>query len=451
MTPSKRFSGSEEIFDYYMGFVNVEKGQKTEFKLDRMRELCARLGRPEAASPSVHIAGSKGKGSVSTMIARILEAAGHRVGLYTSPHLLRWKERISLAGEEMGEELLVEAAEELRPLIEGKGPEAFAGGELPTYFELTTLTAFLAFRRAGCDRMVLETGMGGRLDSTNVAPSSASVITPIELEHTEWLGDTIPKIAFEKAGIIKPGKPCFVSPQAPEALEVFKKTCAERGSELFEVQRLARIEEVEVTRRGTEATISFEGGKPWAGRERFRTPLVGAVQAENMALAILAAASLEPGLGPETARRGLEKALLPARFQVLELEPPVVLDGAHTPLSTRLCLESFDRIFPGPAALLFACAHDKKHAEMASILRPRFSRVTVTRPGTFKQSYPERVAESFGLAEGGCRLIEDTGEAVRAARAEAAELGLPLLVAGSFYLCSEAAQILEPGAKADSF
>jgi dihydrofolate synthase/folylpolyglutamate synthase len=443
MTTKKRFAGSDEIFDYYMGFVNVEKGQKTEFKLDRMRDLCARLGHPEASSPSIHVAGSKGKGSVSTMIARILEAAGHRAGLYTSPHLLRWKERISLAGDEMPEEFLVEAAEELSPLVEGKTAADFVGDELPTYFELTTLTGFLAFRRASCDRMVLETGMGGRLDSTNVAPSSASVITPIELEHTEWLGDTIPKIAFEKAGIIKPGKPCYVSRQRPEALEVFERACAERGSQLFDASRLAKIEGLEVDRRGTEAAISFAGGKPWAGRERFRAPMVGAVQAENMALAILAASSIEPGLDPETARRGLARAVLPARFQVLNLDPPVVLDGAHTPLSTRLCLDSFNRIFPGPAALLFACAHDKKHEEMAAILRPRFARITVTRPGTFKQSQPERVAESFGLGQGGCTLIEDTQEAVRQARAEAAELGLPLLIAGSFYLCSEAAKILE--------
>jgi dihydrofolate synthase / folylpolyglutamate synthase len=443
MTMNKRFAGSEEVFAYYMGFVNVEKGQKTEFKLDRMRDLCAQLGHPEAASISIHVAGSKGKGSVSTMIARILEAAGRRSGLYTSPHLLRWKERISLAGDEMPEEILVDAAEELRPLVEGKTAADFVGEELPTYFELTTLTGFLAFRRAACDRMVLETGMGGRLDSTNVAPAAASVITPIELEHTEWLGDTIPKIAFEKAGIIKPGKPCYISRQRPEAREVFERACAERGCELFDASRLAQISELEVDSRGTEAVIAFADGRPWAGRERFRAPLVGAVQAENMALAILAAASIEPDLDPETARRGLARAVLPARFQVLALDPPVVLDGAHTPLSTQLCLDSFNRIFPGPAALLFACAYDKKHEEMAAILRPRFAHITVTRPGTFKQSYPEKVAESFGLSQGGCRLVEDTQEAVRQARAEAAELGLPLLIAGSFYLCSEAAKILE--------
>lgn len=454
MSGIKRFSGSEEIFDYYMSFVNVEKGDHTEFKLDRMRELCAALGHPENAEPSVHVAGSKGKGSVSTMTARILEAAGHRVGLYTSPHLLRWKERMSLAGDEMPEKFIIEGAEKILPLVEGKEDADFAGGQKPTYFELTTLNAFLAFRYAGCDRMVAEVGMGGRLDSTNVISPMASIITPIELEHTEWLGDTIAKIAGEKAGIIKPGVPVFISRQKAEAHEVFVRTAAERGSQLFDAAKLVEIRDLEVDRKGTSAVLRFapEAGLPWSEDESFRVPLVGEVQAENMALALLAAAHVEPGLTPETARRGLAKASLPARFQILNLEPPVVLDGAHTPLSTQLCLDSFSRIFgDSPAVLLFACAHDKKHAEMASILKSRFNHIIVTKPGSFKKSDPELVAASFGLKEGGCKLIEDTRTAVSAARDLAEKLGEPLLIAGSFYLCSEAAQMLEPPQKVDKY
>ncbi len=454
MSGNKRFSGSEEIFDYYMSFVNVEKGDHTEFKLDRMRQLCAALGHPENAEPSVHIAGSKGKGSVSTMIARILEAAGHRVGLYTSPHLLRWKERMSLAGDEMPEKFIIEGAQEILPLVEGKTDKDFAGGQKPTYFELTTLNAFLAFKHAGCDRMAVEVGMGGRLDSTNVITPLASVITPIELEHTEWLGDTIAKIAGEKAGIIKPGVPCFISRQKPEAHEVFERIASERGSKLFDAAKLVTIDNFSIDKSGTTAALRFapEAGVPWSGIESFRVPLVGEVQAENMALALLAAAHVEPGLTAETCRRGLEKASLPARFQVLDLEPPVVLDGAHTPLSTQLSLDSFNRIFgSSPAVLLFACAHDKKHAEMASILRPRFAHIFVTKPGTFKKSDPELVARSFGIKEGGCKLIEDTQAAVNAARDLAKKLGQPLLIAGSFYLCSEAAQMLEPPQKVDRY
>lgn len=433
------FTGSDEVFQYLLGFVNVEKGQKTEFKLDRMRELSESLGSPERAYPCIHVAGSKGKGSVSIMTARILEAAGRTCGLYTSPHLLRWKERISLAGSEMDEDLILRAMEEVFPLVDGLPPEAFHGAELPTYFELTTLVSFLAFRLGACDAAVIETGLGGRLDSTNIVDSAASVITPIELEHTEWLGDSLGKIAFEKAGIIKPGKPCFLASQPAEAMEVFVATCKERGSPLFPVGEAAKVELLGLDLSGTEARIAIEGGGPLARPSVYRSPMVASVQAENMALAILAARVLEPGLEPETARRGLARASLPARFQILGTEPPVVLDGAHTPNSIRLCLESFDRLFPGPADLLFACAHDKHHAQMAAILEGRFREVTVTRPGLFKPSEPEAVARSFGLGEGRCRLIEDTAEALAHARSQAAAGGRALLVAGSFYLCSEAA------------
>ena len=440
-----RFTNSDEVFDYLMGFVNVEKGQKTEFKLDRMRNLCAQLGRPESAYRAIHVAGSKGKGSVSAMTASILGASGLRTGLYTSPHLLRWKERMSLAEGEMPEELILEAMASLLPLVEGKGHEAFVGGELPTYFELTTLVAFQAFRLAGCEAAVIETGLGGRLDSTNVVDSVASVIMPIELEHTEWLGDTIAKIAYEKAGIIKSGKTCVVSSQRPEAFEVFAATCAERGSPLWDVRKKARIHESTVDRGGTEALLSFDLPGPLAVPRRYRSPLVGSVQAENMAIAILAASILEPELEAETVARGLARARLPARFEILDLEPPVILDGAHTPASIRLCLESFTRLFPGPADLVFACAQDKKHEEMAAILKASFASITITRPGTFKQSKPDEVARSFGLEAGACALIPDTEEALLEARKAAKASGRPLLVAGSFYLCSEAARLFGPG------
>lgn len=441
---TRQFRTTDEVFEYLLGFVNVEKGQKTEFKLDRMRELSDALGRPERAYPSIHVAGSKGKGSVSVMTARILEAAGRKCGLYTSPHLLRWKERISLAGTEMDEDLILRAMAEVLPLVDGLPPEAFHGGELPTYFELTTLVGFLAFRLAGCDAAVIETGLGGRLDSTNIVDSAATIITPIELEHTEWLGDSLAKIAYEKAGIIKPGKPCFLASQPPEAQEVFVTACRERQSPLFPVAEAARIELVGLDRKGTEARIALQGPGPLSEALVYRSPMVASVQAENMALALLAARALVPDLDPATARAGLARASLPARFQILATEPPIVLDGAHTPNSIRICLESFNRLFPGPADLLFACAHDKHHAQMAGILKDRFQEVTITRPGRFKPSEPEAVATSFGLRDGRCRLIDDTAEALAQARGAARAGARPLLVAGSFYLCSEAASAWEP-------
>jgi dihydrofolate synthase/folylpolyglutamate synthase len=381
------------------------------------------------------------------MAARVLEAAGFRTGLYTSPHHLRWKERISLAGDPMPEEILIEAMDEVLPLVDGKAPGDFPGAEMPTYFELTTLVGFCAFRLAGCERVVLETGLGGRLDSTNVASSAASLITPIELEHCEWLGDTIPQIAYEKAGIIKPGRPCYLSRQALEAREVFARVCAERGSELREAPVLAPVRDLAIGREGTRATILLAPGsraRAALGLEAIElsTPLIGAVQAENMALASLATVEVEPRVGAEALERGLAKAYLPARFELLGLDPPVVLDGAHTPSSVRYTLESFELLFPRPRALLFACARDKKHAEMAGILADRFDLVTVTRPGDFKQSHPEAVHASFEHFNPRARCEPDFEAAIRSARAQAAAAGMPLLVTGSFYLCAEAARIL---------
>ena len=449
--PSQSFASSDDIFDYLMRFVNVEKGQKTEFKLDRMRHLCERLGDPQNAYYSVHVAGSKGKGSVSAMIARILQASGLRVGLYTSPHLLRWKERISLAGDEMPEKSLLSAMDELFPLIDGKTAADFPGGELPTYFELSTLVGFCAFRIAGCEAAVIETGLGGRLDSTNVVQSAASVITPIELEHTEWLGDTIPQIAFEKAGIIKPGKPCFLSPQSPEAREVFERVCSQRRSPLREFSQFGSMAAPTLAKDGTSATLVFDDTWPQASRFKagpgpvrleVRTPLVGAVQAHNMALAVMAATEVEERVGREAIVAGLGRSSLPARFQILGLDPPVILDGAHTPTSVRLALETLETLFPGPKDLLFACAHDKRHEEMATILAAHFETITVTRPGSFKQSDPRVVFDSFARRSHACRLIENYGEAIRSSRELAAAGGKPLLIIGSFYLCAEATALI---------
>jgi dihydrofolate synthase/folylpolyglutamate synthase len=447
---SARFSDTDELYDFLLRFVNVEKGQKTVFKLDRMRWLCLALGDPQSSYRTLHVAGSKGKGSVSCMIARILESAGHRVGLYTSPHSMRWKERISLAGDEMPEEAILAAADEVLSLVDGKLPSDFPGGELPTYFELTTLIAFCAFRLSGCDRAVIETGLGGRLDSTNVVDSCASVITPIELEHCEWLGDTIPLIAAEKAGIIKPGKACYLSRQPAEARAVFARACEERGSPLRELGSLAAAEGIELAEDGTRALIRFAAGSPLAGRFpggiEARTPMIGAVQAENMALALLAAAETEgSAVDGEAARLGLARAFLPARFQVLSRSPPIVVDGAHTPASIRLALGSFAALFPGPACLLFACAEDKNHRDMAAALAARFDRVTLTRPGTFKKGDLAALSRSFAEAGAAFRVIEDHGAAIAFAREEAGSLGLPLLVTGSFYLCSEFAKAMTAG------
>jgi len=441
-----RFSDLDALYARLLEYTNVERGQKTELRLDRMRSLCTALGEPQSSGAAYHVAGSKGKGSVSIMIARALEASGFRVGLYTSPHFISWKERMSLAGEEIPDAVIISAAEEVFSAIDELAAGSLPDGEAPTYFELTTLIAFCAFRASGCDRVVLETGLGGRLDSTNVVDPVASVITPIELEHTEWLGDTIAAIASEKAGIIKPGRPCYIGRLRPEGRTAIERRSAELAAPLRDATALVAVSGVDVSPGGTTASLAFAPRSPLAARFpsglRVATPLVGAVQAENMALAVLAVAETEERVDAAAAASGLARAFLPARFQVLPLDPPVVLDGAHTPDSVALALDSFERLFPGPKALLFACAEDKKHGPMAAVLAPRFDRITLTRPGSFKASDLSAVEASFRTAGADPRADPDFARAIRDARAQAAAMGLPLLVTGSFYLCAEAYKAL---------
>jgi len=448
---NNHFRSTEEVFHYLMQYVNVEKGQKTEFKLDRMNALADALGKPHEGRLTIHVAGSKGKGSVSAMCAAILEAAGYRTGLYTSPHLIRWKERITLAGKEIEESVLLSGMDMLMPHIEGRKPEDFPGGEAPTFFELTTLLSFIVFRSLGCTAQVIETGLGGRLDSTNIVESDCAVITPIELEHTQFLGDTIAKIAFEKAGIIKPGKPVCIAPQRAEAEPVFAGRAKALSSPLLRLGVDLEMSNAAIDRHGTSCTLKASGNVVRALPEvlggqglAVRSPMVGSIQAQNMGLAVLAAGIVLPGLEGRAIREGLSRAVLPARFEVLESDPPVILDGAHTPDSVRLALSSMNTLFPGPKTLLFACAHDKNHEEMAKVLTGSFERIFITKPGTFKVSEPEAVFRSFSSKTDNVQLVQETAEAVHLAFAYAQERGYPLLVTGSFYLCAEARATLYP-------
>lgn len=463
--PRARFASSDDVFQYLLGYVNVEKGQKTEFKLDRMLFLAALLGNPHTGRLTIHIAGSKGKGSVSTMCANILHAAGMRVGIYTSPHLLRWKERIAFAGKEMPESTLIRAMEEVLPFVEGRSADFFPGEELPTYFELTTLVAFCAFRAAGCNAQVIETGLGGRLDSTNIVDPDVAAITPIELEHTQFLGDSIAKIAFEKAGIIKSGKPVCIAIQKPEARIVFESKAEAMGSRLYSLGSDINFDRIHIDAEGTSCRLFRAEGSaappdsllasdlssalPAEGLE-VRCPMIGAIQAQNMALAVLTSICALQGTGTRHAgkavsaaiREGLAASTLPARFELAGRDPAIVLDGAHTPESVRLTMDTMSTLFPGPKVLLFACAYDKRHAEMAAILAPRFEAIIVTKPGDFKVSDPRAVFGSFAALRPDTAFEEETRAAIIKAVAESEERDAALLVTGSFYLCAEAKAFL---------
>lgn len=432
------FRGSSDVFAWLDGFINLERGQTgRSFRLDRMELVCRAAGNPERCAPAVHVAGSKGKGSVTSMAASILDAAGIGTALYVSPHVVDYRERLGRARGPFPEDVYAAAGEELRTAVEGlleQGGGLLPGGEEPTFFELMTALYFLCARRDGCRALAVETGMGGRLDATNVLDPRACAITPIELEHVEYLGTTIAAIAGEKAGIMKPGRPLVLAAQAPEALAVFRAAAAERGSALHYLPEVARVEDVDVDRDGTSARVSAPA--VLARPLDLRLSLVGRVQASNAAQAALLVKLAFPAVDEAAIEEGLSRATLPARFERLRSEPPAVVDGAHTPTSVGLAVEAFSRLYGDGGVLLFGCAEGKDAEGMARALAGRFSSVVVTTPGTFKKSDPAAVAAAFARAGVEADLEPDTAKAIARADALARGQGKPLLATGSFYLAA---------------
>ncbi|MFQ5920212.1 MAG: bifunctional folylpolyglutamate synthase/dihydrofolate synthase, partial [Thermoplasmata archaeon] len=312
--------GYEESLTYLYGLERLG----VRLGLENVLDLLDRLGNPHETFPSVHVAGSKGKGSVCAFLDAILRKAGYRVGLYTSPHLVRFNERIRVDGETISDADVVRLAEAIRPHAEAMRArgEAFQ----PTFFEFTTALAFRYFQERAVDIAVVEVGMGGRLDATNVLRPLVAVITHIEREHTQYLGKTVRRIAREKAGIVKEGVPLWTVDQ--EALGVIARRCEEVGAPLQVVGRDLRLERVANGHEGQ--TFTLGDGE----RRTYRIPLLGIYQPENAALAYGALRSLE-GAGWTVGRRAIREGFgttdWPARFEVVSYAPTVVVDSTHTP------------------------------------------------------------------------------------------------------------------------
>ena len=435
------FASSAAVYEYLNRFLNFErKLDPKEYRLDRMWGLRDLFGRPDETYKVIHVAGSKGKGSTATMIAAIMELHEAPVGLFTSPHLLDFTERIMVSGRPVEKSILLSCATTLAAKMDSRLASDFPGGETPTYFELLTMLGLLCFRESGCRRAVIEVGLGGRLDSTNVVSPEVCVITPIELEHTELLGDTIPKIASEKAGIIKPGIPVFTSATRPEALQVFRDTAQRLQAPFFILDDEADLRDVHVGAEGTVFTAEYADKTLFPEVLELRVPMIGRVQARNAALAALITRSL--GVSIKDIHQGLATACLRARFEIVPGNPIIVLDGAHTPDSVQACASDFSTIFPNGGLLLFGCAKDKHPQALAKELARVFSQVIVTKPGTFKESDVQAIA--LGFKDEGFKVTvkQDTEEGIQTALAEASATGLPLLVCGSFYLCAEMAKFL---------
>ena len=406
--------------------------------LANITELLRRIGDPHLKFPAVHVTGSNGKGSVCAFIESILREAGFNAGLYTSPHLIRFNERIRVGGREIPDSDVARLYEFVKPHAAAMAGEQKA--KQPTFFEITTAMAFQYFMERKVDIAVVEVGMGGGMDATNVVRPEACVLTRVSLEHTEHLGMTIRRIAGEKSGILKPGVPAVTLDQ--EALATIEERARELACPLTVVGREVKYERTGGALAGQAIN--------WAGTTatRVSTVMLGAHQAENAALALAAAESLESRgwrIGEDAKRTGIAKMRWPARFQLVRRSPPVVIDGAHNPGGARCLRDSLREYLPGRrAVLVMGMLADKDLAVYADTLAPLTAYAIATKPRSERASAPEDIAATYKQLGVSSEVVEDVPAAIRRGLS-LASADRPLLITGSLYLAGEALQHFQEG------
>jgi dihydrofolate synthase/folylpolyglutamate synthase len=419
----------QESLDFIYSFVDFSMKRHVDdshhfFKLDRMRKFAELLDNLQDNYPTIHITGTKGKGSVASLCASALQAAGYKVGLYTSPHLQEFTERIQINGVEIDKAELVALVDRLRPLTQ-QVPEI-------TTFELTTAIGFLYFAEHQVDIAVIEVGLGGRLDATNIITPMVSVITPVSYDHCAVLGDTLTEIAYEKGGIIKPGKPVVLSSQRPEAEKELLRIAAEREAPVTQVEHAYTFTEVAHDFDGQEMIIAHRSAidanpTPSLAAEplRLHLPLLGMHQVQNAATAFAALdilAQHDMALSPQAVAQGFAHVSWPARFEILRKEPPLVIDSAHNGESMLRLHQTLDEYFPNlPFILIFGASADKELDDMFREILPRVECVITT------QSLHPRAADPLELA----RRIELYGIPIQAMNPAEAALSKALELAGS--------------------
>lgn len=431
--------------EFLLSFADFERSGRFQDRPDvsPVLALLRRLGDPHLGRRTVHIAGSKGKGSIAAMVESVLRAAGLSTGLYTSPHLHSYCERVRIGGRPLTEGEFARLVGELRPAAEAVAVEL--GERRLVTFDLLTALAFLAFRRAGVEVQVVEVGLGGRVDSTNVFPEKeGAVIAPLSLEHTPILGDSLEAIAAEKAGIITPGCAVVLAPQAhPEAARVVRERARAVGAALVDVAERYRWRVL--SRDGEGQSFELSGPR---GRLRLRLPLLGRHQVENAAAAVACVDALgERGLAvpAEAVERGLASAAWPGRLEVLCRRPLVLADGAHNRDSARRLREAVEEHFPpGRSYLVVGTSADKDIDGLAEELAPLAEGVIATRSRHPRAMERGQVAAAFRRLGVAVEEGENVRESLLRAMAAARPAGLICLVVGSLFVAAEARESL-PG------
>jgi dihydrofolate synthase/folylpolyglutamate synthase len=444
----------QETLDYLYSHIDYSL-QKTfryspeKFDLARMRDFLSALGNPEREYRVLHIAGTKGKGSVSALCANAVQQSGGRVGLYTSPHLQDYAERIQVDSVPISHAELIALVEEIKPFVTAS-PEI-------TTFEITTALAFLYFARQGVDTAVLEVGLGGRLDATNVCNPDVTVITSISYDHTYILGDTLAEIAGEKAGIIKSGIPVVVAPQQAEALKAIKEIAFQQGAPLTQVGEDYHYLLLEKSLEGQSFQIwqnsehekyanYLSGGNNDWQPVQLTIPLLGSHQLDNAATAYAALqVAREKGieLSDLGIQKGFESVSWPARFEILRLAPPFIIDSAHNRDSAQKLEQVLADFYPGvPVILVFGASEDKDIRGMLAELQPHIARVVATKSTHPRATDPAElveIAQELDLPASSSATIEgalDQAELMAAGEAI-------ILVTGSIFVAAAARSVIQ--------
>jgi len=434
MVKRDNLSVEQKAYQESLGYLYSLEKFGMIFGLTQVERILEAIGNPQREVQAIHIGGTNGKGSTAAMMASILQKEGYRVGLYTSPHLIRFTERIKVNGREIEKEEVAELTKWMRERIEAANiPPPF------TFFDFTTAMALLYFKQTVVDMAILEVGLGGRLDSTNVVDPLLSIITNISKDHEEHLGRSILKIAGEKAGIIKKDRPLVTSATQPQVLRLFSKICREKGSPYFRVGKEFRYVSME------DGNFNYEGlhRKLWD----IHLNLMGFHQIVNATTALGATEVLEDLGYPvsiDAMVEGLREAEWPGRLERVSFSPQVILDGAHNPAGALVLKESLEKEFEyNHLILLIGVMKDKDIKSILHLLAPLADHIIFTRPHNDRAAPPALLKEALGENGKGAEIIEDLKEAIERGFSMAGEEDL-LCITGSLYTVGEARTYFYP-------
>lgn len=440
----------QEALDYLYSFVDYSLSKSfryspVKFELTHIESLVKALGNPHHRYPIIHVAGTKGKGSISAMCASVFKAAGYKVGLYTSPHLHDYAERIQINGQSIPHQDLIDLLEEIKPII-ATIPEL-------TTFEITTALAFLYFAKKQVDAAIFEVGLGGRLDATNVVMPVVSVITSISYDHTYLLGNSLTEIATEKAGIIKPNVPVVVAPQEEEARLAIDKIAKKRAAPLTQVGKDYHYSMLEHNLDGQSLLVWRAADQPMIDQyveasdseskrpDKIWIPILGYHQVENAATAYAALQTFRMNsltISDEAILKGFSEMNWPGRFEVIQRQPPIAIDCAHNRDSARKLRLALDDYFPGKGiVMVFGASEDKDLQGMFTELIPRVQQVIATKsfhPRAMEPSLIIEMAHQFGKP---AKAIDGVAEALAEAQRIAGD-EMMVLVTGSIFVAAVA-------------